>query len=886
MLNIAFTGNAQSNGKNLFNNLKVKDGLESNQVFEIEQDSIGFMWFATNNGFVRYDGYNMSVFRKDRERKIALPNNEITSVKNAKNLGLWIGSYEGLIYFDTKNAQSQLIDLGGIREIRCILNQGDSIIWAGSSEGLFKINASTLSYQLYNQQNSNLGSDIIRSLYLDSKQNLWIGTFNGLNLLSKEGNISYFNLKQNYKEELKNNLVLDIKPYSNENDSLIWVGTETGLVLFNTTNFNISVFNSTNTNFENEVIKCIYSKKPGHVYLGTDLGFYYLNTFTNSIESSFHDPFNNYSISNNVVWDIFEDNSGIIWLATANGLSRISDNQGMFKFHPVYSYIDNNITGTQVNDIYSDKKGTTWLATKNGVIAKHPNGETESFTANNNSKNRLVLNNINTISGDQLGRIWIGSAGGINIWDPSNNKMHTITSNFDLSQGLRSNYIGSFIAPNDGSFWVSTWGGGMYKVNGNFEKISEIRFEYIANFNTNVYATDKNIWLKNDDRIFSINLNTNAIETSNKLNKTIATDNITSLYTSKQGVLWIGTHNLIFEYNTQTDEIKEYNIFTGRDSYIYNLIEDKNGNLWGTTLTSIIHFNTGTKKYETYPKNEGIPLDYFLIESKAISNNGNIYFGGNDGYISFNPNDIEKDTFEPKTLITGFKVNNKKIGSLSELGNKNNTLNHISYTNNVVLKYDQHSFSLNFSSLHYGNTERNIYAYKLEGYDEDWNYTSGIKNTASYSNLSAGKYQFKVKGTNNDGVWFDNESSIQIRIKPPVWASPFAIVVYIIILQVLLVLLITTYRNKVQWKEKIRTITLEKEKNEELAKLKQQFFTNISHEFRTPLSLILGPAETLLKNQKLDKPSNQLLGLISKNAQRLFSLVNQLLDLRKIELST
>ncbi|MBN2805155.1 MAG: response regulator [Prolixibacteraceae bacterium] len=879
-----FTTLAQNN--RLYSNLKVNDGLPSNEIFEISQDSMGFIWLATNDGFVRYDGHQMKVYRKNRDNNIALSNNQITAIENGRDLGLWVSSYEGLMHFDTKTGTSKAIDLGGKREIRCLLNQGDSILWAGSSEGLFKINTHDFSYQIFTNENSSLGSNIVRSLYLDADQQLWVGTFDGINRLDNSGAMDHFILKGNYKPELKNNLVLDIQPYSNENDSLLLIGTETGLVLLNRFDHRYTVYNAGNIPIENEVVKCIFTPREGEIFFGTDFGFYFLNLKTQKLESAFHDPFNTYSISNNVIWDIFEDHAGIIWLATSNGISKLNVNQHMFQFTPVFSRSGNEIIGTQVNDLYCDRQGTIWLATKKGVIAQHPDGTQENFTALEPSKNRLVLNNINTISGDYLGRIWIGSAGGINVWDPARKKMHTITADFDLNKGLRSNYIGAFIAPSDGSFWVTTWGGGMYRARGNFENPEDIVFEYVANFNTNVFSTHKKIWLKNENKVFAIDLNTLAIENSQQLNKALAEENIASLLASSKGVLWIGTHNLLISYNIQTEEIVQHDIYTGSESAVFNLQEDQEGNIWGTTLTTIFKYIPHAQTMETFPKNEGLPLDNFLHESKALASDGRIFFGGNDGFISFDPKTIRKNTFQPQVLITSLRVNNKNIESLNELNSRNHGKQLIPYSDELVLRYDQHSFTIGFSSLHFGEPGRNIYAYRLENYHNDWTYTSGENNVASFSNLSAGKYRFVLRGTNNDGVWSEKETSLLIVIKPPFWASPLALVIYFLLLQLILILLWMAYRNKLRWKEQLRLITMEKEKNEAIAMEKQRFFTNISHEFRTPLSLIMGPVESMLKRDQVSGHDRQLLQLISKNTQRLFSLVNQLLDIRKIETNT
>ncbi|HOO83358.1 MAG TPA: two-component regulator propeller domain-containing protein [Prolixibacteraceae bacterium] len=875
---------AGQNGNSwLFNNIKVKDGLPVDQIFTLTQDSTGFMWFGTINGLIRYDGYAMQHFRHDQYANIALPDNQITAIEHDGQNGMWVACYQGLIHFDTRTWQSKVINLGGSCEVRCLLNQGDSVLWIGTASGLFKLNTQTHDYTVYNQQNSPIASNIVRSLFADSMGNIWVGTFDGLNCISSLHEWTHFDLKGNYKPELKNNLVLAIQPYSKEIDSLLWIGTETGLVLFNRNDYTSRVFNSSNTGFGNEVVKCILPLDNGRVFFGTDFGFYNFDSKTLDLKVSIHDPFNNYSLANNVVWDIYRDNAGIVWLATANGISRFSTDEAMFKFTPVYNVYQNMLIGNQVNDLYVAPDNVLWLATKKGVEALYPSGKREVFTADNPPQRQIVLDNINTITGDNLGRIWIGSAGGINVWDTQKQKMYTITANFDLNKGLRSNYISAFITPPDGSFWVGTWGGGMYKAKGNFLNVDEIYFEYVANFNTNIYSADDKIWLKHDKKVYNIDLSTMHVDLDSVLNKAIGQKEISSLLVATNQEVWLGLNNQVLQYNPHTGKVKLIDVLTGKPCNISNLVEDFDGNIWGTSLTSIFRYSIHDEQIESFPMKRGIPLDIFLSQSNTRSKSGELFFGGNDGFISFNPDDIRKNMFSPQLVISGIRVNNKEINSVNELKGKNKAQCLVTFSDEVILKYDQHSISINFSALHFGDPERNIYAYKLEGYDKEWNYTTGTQNTASYSYLSPNKYRFIVKGTNNDGVWSENQAVLSIIVKPPVWASPWAIVIYLIVFQLILFALVITYRNKHRWKEQIRQITLEKEKNEMLAQAKQQFFTNISHEFRTPLNLITGPVQTLIGLFPTNKTAQGLLQIISKNSRRLLSLVNQLMDLREIE---
>jgi len=881
---VSITSSAQSN--QVYNNIKVKDGLPSNFINAVSQDSTGFMWFGTNSGLVRYDGYEVVAFRNDRTTKIDFSKGNIGAIENGSNNGLWAGSTSGLLYFDTSTGENRKIELGGDRNIRCILKQGDSILWVGSNDGLFKVTISDGSFKLYNEQNSKLSSNIIRSLFLSNSNELWIGTFNGLNQLREDEIVKTYNLKNNYKPALENNLILDIEAYSKTSDSLLWVGTETGLVLFNTKNETYDIFNTQNTNIINEVVKCVYSKIPGEVYFGTDLGFYKYNVQTKEVNNSFHDPFNQYSIANNVVSDIFEDKNGMLWLATGNGISKLNLSQNKFQFTPVYSQYNNKIVGTQVNKIYKDKNGAVWLATTQGVKVLHSDGGKEVFSTESSPNRRIVLNTVSTISGDKLGRIWIGTAGGINIWDPTIEKMYTITATFTENTGLRTNYIASFITPDDGSIWVTTWGGGIYKAQGDLSNVDAITFRFIADLNSGVISANKKIWIYENQKMFALNIITNEVETFENLNARIRDKGFSSIHVSKRGELWMGSNNMLIKYQVSSGEVHEFSINTGNSSMLDNLIEDHSGNIWGTSLTSIFKFDVSENIFETYPKNEGIALDNFIPYSKTLAEDGQIFFGGNDGFISFYADDIKKSDFQPNLLITNLSVGGEDIYSLNEIGSENKTTKQISFFDNIILEHNQNSFQLQFSSLDLAEPERNIYAYKLEGFDKDWIYTTGDRNYASYTNLSRGDYTFKVKSTNNDGVWLADETILNVLIKPPLWASPLAIIFYSLILIVAILLLKREYRNKIKWEEEVKLIKVEKEKNEEIALSKQRLFTNISHDFLTPLNLIIGPVETMIKNNRFSQSDSLLLTLIQKNAKRVHSLINQLLDIRKIETNT
>ena len=673
----AYLLSAQSD--QLFRNVKSEYGLASNSISSITQDEKGFIWIASAGGLFRYDGYEIIPFKNDRSTTIDHSKDRLNVIEKNSENEIWVGSQSGLLFFDTSTGANRKIELGGDRNIRCLLKQGDSVIWAGSNDGLFKINISDDSYVFYNRENSNISSDIIRSLYLTASNELWVGTFDGLNKLFPKGEFEFYNFKGDYKPELDNNLILDIQPYSKDNDSLLWVGTETGLVLFNTESKTYDVLNSQNTNILNEVVKCVYSKIPGQVYFGTDLGLYYYDDKTKEIHSSFHDPFDNYSIANNVVTDIFEDVSGFLWLSTNNGVSKLNYVKSKFEFTSVFSKYKNQIVGTQISNIYKDKNDDVWLSTTQGVKVLRKDGSTQEFTSDNDNDTKIVLNTVGSITGDALGRIWIGSSGGINIWDPKTEKMFTLTANFDQGKGLRTNYISSFIQPDDGSFWVSTWGGGIYKVQGDFSNLNDVSFRFMADFNSGMFAADKKIWAFDNQKIYTLDVKTNEVQSFDTLNEEIKELRISSILVSKRGELWIGATDELIKYQIQSDKVQKFQIKTGKSSLPYNLVEDHAGNIWGTTLTSIFKFSISSNTYEVYPMNYGVTLDNFIPGSHTVTRDGQLFFGGNDGFISFYPDEIKKSNFKPNLLITNLTIRGKDINSLNEIGDANETSKQVSF---------------------------------------------------------------------------------------------------------------------------------------------------------------------------------------------------------------
>ena len=472
-----------------FSTLSIRDGLPTNIISAITQDRNDFIWVGTANGLVRYDGYHFITFKKGEPH--SLPANEISSLLMDGDY-IWVGTWKGLCKINTLTFKIESIDLGKNNIIRTLYKDKSNNIWIGTATGLIRYGNG--SQRDYTSQNSNLSHNTIRSIYEDNHGNLWVGTYDKLNKLAKGQNtFVVYDLKGTYKSTLKNNLICDIKP-SRSGDSLLWIGTETGLCLLNTTSGTYRHYNEKNTSFSNEVIKNIYTDDEGNLWLGTDFGLNILNPDRNLNKVLFHNPQLSYSIGNNVIWQIREDAGGVIWFVTSNGLSRLNKNRNYYTYYEVSHSLNGQTIGNQVKAALIARNGFTWLATLHGVIRIDPaTGEKKIFSTHSPDPHKILLNNVYALEEDDYGRIWIGTAGGINIWDESSQEMSSITSN--PTNGLITNYIRQFTRGTDGSLWVSAWEGGLFKVTGNLRDISSIRFELVGDFGSEKNVSGGNaIW--------------------------------------------------------------------------------------------------------------------------------------------------------------------------------------------------------------------------------------------------------------------------------------------------------------------------------------------------------------------------------------------------------
>ncbi len=868
---------ASKQGSYLFTNLTTQDGLNSNVTNSIVQDKYGFIWIGTQEGVSRYDGYKMMRFQSEGHAN-SISSDNISTLLYDDDF-IWIGTWNGLSRINITTFEIEQINTGDSKVIRTLFKDSSGKIWIGTANGILIYNEKLNSTTFHNTTNSSITHNTIRSFYETKDGTIWIGTYDGLNKYENHIFTGY-NLKGNYKPLLENNLICTIHPYSDNNDSILWVGTETGLVKFDTTTGEYFQINSGNTPLSNEVIKCIYRQDDSLLWLGTDFGLNILNIDTREVHSYYHDPLINHTIANNVIWEIFEDQQKRLWLITSGGISIINHKTPDYVMKEAYySYSEPRI-GNQIKAMLVDHDQNLWMASIHGVIKKSATTEKESyFTTTSQPKRRILLDNVYALAQDKLDRIWIGTAGGINIWDPYTQTMKSVTAN--KQNGLTSNYISGFAMTDDGIMWVSAWEGGLYKVIGDSRKVDKLQFLKVEdNGEGRFLANGNRIFMSIANLFWEIDTKTLQKKSIQAINKELEYKAVSSQTAASDGSIWIGSENRLLKYQPDENSIKSIYISTGAPAKIINIREDKNGFIWCTTHNTLIRVDPTSDTYITMPVNTNTFFKGFYNYSNNVTRKNILYFGGDNGYIEVDPNHINITTEKPEVYISGLYINNQpKLPTDSVQISKLD----VPFTDHLKLKYFQNSITFEFTTLDYLFPEVTQFKYRLLPDEDKWTTTSGEKNFAVFSNLKPGDYQFEIAGTNRLGNW-SKTKLMTFHISPSLFLSKGFILLYIILIIALTYLIFHIYNYRQKLNNEMNILRLESEHNELMYNTKINFFTNISHEFRTPLSLILPPIQQLLKN-----PSNpvqeKMLQLAYRNAQRLYKLVNQLLDLRKIETS-
>ncbi len=912
----------------IFRHLSVENGLSNNKVNCILEDRYGFIWFGTEDGLNRFDGYDIKIFRHQDDEKNSISSNDIWALFEDNEGNIWIGTKAGEINkYNPRLDKFESWEIGSKNttenSITCIFKDSKNNLWIGTYRNgiyLFDVKNQKLSNWKYNPQDEkSLSNNYITSILEDDKNNLWISTYNGLNkfnpALTENKFIRYY---YDSKDTLtiSNNLIWNLIP-SKTSKNKFWIGTAKGLDLYDSDKLS---FARLNIPFEKNLqfgasVGSVVEENSGtakYYWIGTYAGLVKTDAKSKYFKRYVHEENNSLSLINNQINAVFKDKSGVIWIATENGISFISPKEVRFNLYLTekkFSSDFDKLRKSSISAASQSKDGTVWLGTSKGLFSVHKLEDIQFLDA---KPVNLGINVWSLYRGND-DNIWIGTYGqGLKEYRIKTNTLVSIPVKSQIFLPSLFLYIKSVFEDSEGFVWAGCWGSGLVRfnpTNNNYDIfINDENNPNSLSYN-DVWAiyedSKKNIWIATNGgglnlfdrkeqkfyRLFSNQTDSSGLS-SNSIYSICESKSLTDKNNANEVVLWIGTSNgldkLVFDNSNKINKqnqlivnIKHYSTKDGLlNNSIKSIVEDKNGNLWLGTSNGLSEFDPVNKKFSNYSIADGLAGNSFNFGSAYITDKGLILFGSTNGLDIFNPNEIIKSDFKAPVYITDFQLFNESVVAGDDSPLKVNII----HADELTLPYDQNIFSFRFSALDYNSPRSIQYAYKMEGFDKDWVY-SGRRRYAAYTNLDPGTYTFLVKSTNSDGMWNDNPRSIKITINQPWWKTGWALSVYVIIIGLGLYLIRRFEINRTQLRNELKMREFEAQKLREIENVKSRFFANLSHEFRTPLMLIKGPLEQL-KNGEIKENVQDHYDLIYRNTENLHTLIDQLLELTQLEVES
>ncbi|TRW24764.1 response regulator [Flavobacterium zepuense] len=854
-----------------FKHLQVEDGLSHNSVICMLQDSKGFLWFGTKDGLNRYDGYSFKTFQHNDKDAKSIGSNFIRCLYEYNDY-LWVGTETGLFRYDEKTESFSLIEATRNLPIMDVESNINGSLWFVAAGGLYKLdgNSVTTRPEKYSQFYANFVTH-------NKKGEVFAASGAELFKYVPENN-SFQKLHINFPGQASHAIITTIA--ANGNNSLL-IGTNShGAFTYNFANQQVlSIF----PDKENPLFIREFLVKGDELWIGSESGIFIYDTKSRTYKNfkkNYNDP---YSLSDNAVYGLVLDKEEGVWIGTYFG----GVNYYPKPYTPINRYFpkvgENSISGNAVREIKKDNYGNLWIGTEDAGLNKLnlTTGQFQNYSVEGGGLSHYNIHGLLT-RGNEL---WIGTfEHGLDVMDIPTGKVirhystsqgrglksdfifyiyqtkakdiYVLTSNgiyeyqpetdfFKQAEGFPETYHYTYlIEDHNGALWAGTYWDGLYYYNPKTKKKSFYRYE------------------RNDAKSLSSNV-------------------INGIFEDSSHRLWVTTENGLNLFNPATKNFKHYTKADGLPSNVtYSILEDAHKQLWISSSNGLIKFDPKTKDLKVFSKSNGLLTGQFNYCSAFQDTNGEMYFGSVRGLINFNPGTFTKNTFSPPLYITDIFINNEDV----PVGKEDSPLQKsIIFSDAITLTDKQSTFKLEFASLSFTSTEMTQYWYKIEGLNDNW-VALGKNHEVNFTELPAGDYVFKVKSLNSYSVWNKEYGVLDITVLPPFYASKVAYAVYFILLVVMGYYALRYYHRYTRNKNNLKIRQLENEKEREIYQAKIEFFTNIAHEIRTPLTLINSPLEKLLKQKYKSPDIPKNLGIMEKNTTRLLNLVNELLDFRKAEM--
>lgn len=834
------------------------------------------MWFGSRNGLNRFDGNVFRLFGNKLGDSTSIGSNSIFSLYEDRNEKLWVGTYKGIYIFDPLTETFSAFKLIAPGEVRYIAGDKQHHIWIISNLNLYQYDELTNKLTAYPQKN-----DITVTMNMARDGSLWTATNQGLvNHYNTAGRqLASYDLS-NANKGRKFSTVQGIYPMG---DTALIIGTMNQAVLFNYKHNTITNALKDQHALGDIHVHVIFHQNDNTYWLGTENGLYIFDeksSHTTIVQKQYSNP---YSITDNIVSAIYKDREGGTWIGTYfGGINYYSGQYNNFKKYFPEPGV-NSLSGNIVHEITKDQLGNLWVGTEDAGLNKidQKTGITKHLLPGK-APGSIAYRNIHGLVADG-DRLWIGTyEHGLDLMDLRTERIIKHYTAAQNNKSFTSNFIVTLYKTHIGDLLVGTWNG-LFKYNRDSDTFSQLSF-FTGHIQSIREEQDGTLWVSTyGSGIYYQNSTSGKkghISYRTGTSNSILNDYVNGVFIDNRNNKWFCTEGGLSRLDGRTNQIKNYTTETGLpDNQIFRMQEDEAGKLWISTAKGLARFDPAINTFSNYHTVNGLPTEQFNYNSSFRDNDGSMYFGTVKGMVSFDPAKFVRNPYIPPVYITGLQVNNVDVS----ISKPNSALQKsITYTKSITLPYNSSSISLDVASLSFLIPEMNEYSYKMEGIDKNWiSFRDSRK--IYYTKLPAGDYVFNLKGANSEGVWNNKVVQLAVHILPPLWATSWAYTIYLLVIAGIVITIVRYYHLAVSEKNKRRIETIEINTEREIYNAKIEFFTNVAHEIRTPLTLIKMPLDKLISSQIENPETMENLAMIKKNTNRLIGLTNQLLDFRKAE---
>ncbi len=770
-------GYPQDNGIR-FDRISVEAGLSQSTVTCILQDSMGYLWFGTRDGLNRYNGYEFSIFDHNPSNPHSLSDNVILSLYEDKDGLMWVGTERGgLNQYDPKTGEMTHYDLDDA--IHAIFEDQSGTLWLGTDNGVTKLDRQT--GDIVHAQNHLVDDELVLAILEDQSGEFWVGTNSGL--------VRYDPSDQSYtrfRNDPTNHLSLSgnvVNSLYEDSDGALWIGTDNGLSKLNRTTENFSRYRHNSNQAQSlgdNIVTVIVEDRQGILWVGTQGGLDQLDRESGIFTHYTNDPANPFSLSSENVLAVFEDREGVLWVGTENGgINKAGYGRGAFTQFQSRPGERNSLSHNIVRAIYQESDGSLWIGTADGLDHLDlSTGQYEHFEHDPNNMYGLRDDVILSVFGDREGRLWVGTLhGGLHEFDYQTGQFSVYQNSFRDPLTISDNTVRVIYEDREGQFWIGT-NNGLNRFDhrtGLFN--SYIYFKDIGSRAIRAITEDPQgvLWVGTDTGVYYYERTINRFQPifSNDPYSGLNNSLILSLYADDDNNLWIGTfQNGLIKYHLNTHQPTYYRKTDGLPSdVVYGILGDDQGNMWISTSRGLARFDPQKEYFSTFDITDGLQNNEYSEGAYYRNAGGDMYFGGIAGLTAFDPRRIQDNTYIPTVVLTSLTQG----GEPASIDQPPEALNEISFS------WPKNFFEFEFAALSFQHAADNQYAYILEGFEDEWN-QAGTKRFGRYTNLPGGKYTLRIIGSNNDGIWNEEGTSVEITIIPPFWETWWFILTLVVLL--------------------------------------------------------------------------------------------------------